>query len=72
LAKAFLVLNCLNLQNTMGKKELVQKVNSLNTKMPKSSVAMIKRMNATKARVESAVLRPATKKSDSITVQFGI
>ena len=55
----------------MGKQELLLKVKSLNTKMPKSSAAMIERMNITKTRVESAGARQCSKVK-SITIQSGI
>lgn len=55
----------------MSEKELRKAVKSLNTKMSKTSAAMVQRMNATKARVESTkVSKSGSPKS--ITINSGI
>lgn len=55
----------------MSERELRKAVKSLNTRMPKTSAAMVQRMNATKTRVESTKA-PKSGSSKSITINSGI
>jgi hypothetical protein len=55
----------------VNKSELKEAIKKLNTKTPSSTVAMVERMNATKAKVESSTVAIAKIKK-SITIHSGI
>jgi hypothetical protein len=55
----------------VSKSELKEAIKKLNTKMPSSIAAMVERMNATKAKVESSTVAIAKIKK-AITIHSGI